>query len=530
MREDRATTKIRAVFDASAVTEDRSLNNCLYSGPNLLSKIFDILLRFRLNKIAIVADIKQAFLNIGIHKEDQDYLRFLWFENENPDSKIIVYRHLRVLFGLTCSPFLLNGTIRHHLSQFKSHKEFVSKFIDDLYVDDTTSGCDTVDEGKEFFFTASKLLKEGAFELRKWKSNDEDLQTFFDEHQGQITASTADDITFSQTQLGTSDSQQNRVLGVSWDTKSDEFVFDFQSIISLAKTTAMTKRKVLKLSASIYDPLGYLCPITARLKTIFQMLCKDKLDWDDKIPIEIKKVWEDAILAMEQVKCLRIPRFVLSDSFSTIELHAFCDASKNVYCGVLYFRIFWKTGGICCKFLCSKSKVAPIKPTSIPRLELLGCKLLSKLVKDARTAMSGRIEISKTCCWSDSKVALFWIKGKEKVWKPWVESRVKKVRNAIPDCEWNHVRGELNPSDIPTRSIKDKFDEEVWKNGPSFLSSSDYSVDESFDEETIADALTECKKGLSSSSVVTSLLASQTFPLNLHSIISCTRFGTLGGY
>ena len=229
-------------------------------------------MRFRLNKIAIVADIKQAFTNIGIHKEDQDYLRFLWFENESPNSKIVVSRHLRVFFGLTCSPFLLNGTIRQHLSQYiSSHKEFVSKFIDDLYVDDMTSGCASNNEGKEFFLTASKLLKEGAFELRKWKSNDDQLQRFFDEHQSQIpTSGTNDDITFSQTQLGTSDSQQNRVLGVSWDTKSDEFVFEFRSIISLAKNTAMTKRRVLKLSASIYDPLGYLCLITARLKRFFK--------------------------------------------------------------------------------------------------------------------------------------------------------------------------------------------------------------------------------------------------------------------
>ena len=317
------------------------------------------------------------------------------------------------------------------------------------------------------------------------------------------------------------------MLGVSWDTKSDEFVFDFQEIVSLARTTAMTKRKVLKLSASIYDPLGYLCPITARLKTIFQMLGKDKLDWDAKIPNKIKKVWDDAIQAVDKIRSLRLPRYVLFNSFDLIELHGFCDASKNVYCAVIYFRIFMKTGGIRCSYLCSKSKVAPIKPTSIPRLELLGCKLLSKLVKDVRTAVSGRIEIARTCCWSDSKVALYWIKGKEKVWKPWVESRVEKVRNAIPDCEWNHVRGELNPADIPTGSIKDKFDEDVWRNGPKFLSSDcDFYLDEVFDNKTVADALIECKKGLSSS--VTTMLASNSFSSNLNDVITCTRIGTLG--
>ena len=102
-------------------------------------------------------------------------------------------------------------------------------------------------------------------------------------------------------------------------------------------------------------------------------------------------MWDDASQCIDKIRSLCLPRFVLFDSFNSIELHGFCDASKNVYCGVVYFRTFMKTGGIRCKFLCSKSKIAPIKPTSISRLELLGCKLLSKLVKDV-----------KDCClWED---------------------------------------------------------------------------------------------------------------------------------
>ena len=536
VREDKSTTKIRAVFDASATTDGTCLNDCLYPGPNLLLKIFDILLRFRLNKIAIVADIKQAFLNIGIHKEDQDYLRFLWYDTECPDSKIVIFRFLRVVFGLTCSPFLLNGTIRHHLSQYLcSHKEFISKFLDDLYVDDTTSGCASVSEGKKFFFNASNILKAGAFELRKWKSNDPQLQAFFDEQSDVHPQPAAgDDITFSQTQLGTSDSHQNRVLGVSWDTKSDEFVFDFQGIVSLARTTVMTKRNVLRLSASIYDPLGFLCPITARLKTIFQMLCKDKLDWDAEIPQNIKKVWEDVVQSINEIRSLHLPRFVLVDSIDSVEMHGFCDASKDVYCGVIYLKYLTKTKGIFCKFLCAKSKVAPMKLLSIPRLELLGCELLSNLIKDVKCAIAERIELSRICCWSDSQVALFWIKGKEKVWKPWVENRVEKIRQIIPGSDWNHVRGEVNPADIPTRCIKDKFDESVWKNGPDFLSLVNLDVCEIFDDKCVTDALIESKKGLSSSSSVenskslTTLLTTNSSVTNLHDLMTCTRFGSLG--
>ena len=150
---------------------------------------------------------------------------------------MFTYRFLRVVFGLTCSPFLLNGTIRHHLSQYLcSHKEFISKFLDDLYVDDTTSGCASVSEGKKFFFNASNILKAGAFELRKWKSNDPQLQAFFDEQSDVHPPPAAgDDITFSQTQLGTSDSHQNRVLGVSWDNLTNLFSIFKELFLSLER-------------------------------------------------------------------------------------------------------------------------------------------------------------------------------------------------------------------------------------------------------------------------------------------------------
>jgi hypothetical protein len=108
---DKRTTKIRAVFDASCKVSGPSLNECLYSGPNLIAKIFDILLRFRLNKIGVLADIKQAFLNVGIDAQHRDYLRFLWYDLQAEDEQVVIYRFLRVVFGITSSPFLLNGTI-----------------------------------------------------------------------------------------------------------------------------------------------------------------------------------------------------------------------------------------------------------------------------------------------------------------------------------------------------------------------------------------------------------------------------------
>jgi hypothetical protein len=138
IREDKETTKIRAVFDASCKVNGPSLNECLYSGPNLLAIIFDILIRFRLNRIGILADIKQAFLNIAISPEHRNYLRFLWFDVES--GEMIVYKFLRVVFGLTSIPCLLNATIKHHLNKYiASDKIVVERLKDDMYVDDLQS-------------------------------------------------------------------------------------------------------------------------------------------------------------------------------------------------------------------------------------------------------------------------------------------------------------------------------------------------------------------------------------------------------
>ena len=259
VRADKETTKVRVVFDASCAVNGPSLNDCLYAGPNLLSKIFDILLRFRLNFIAILADIKQAFLNIEISEEHKDYLRFLWYDDVTNDgeAKLIILRFLRVVFGVTSSPFLLNGTIRHHLN---------------LYVDDTTSGVSTVEEGKIFYEKAKNILSCAGFDLRKWVSNNTELQIYFNEKENNSKTSkkeSEDDVTFLEAQLNHSNSIFKRVLGIEWDTESDEFIFRFSEFLKTAKMLDKTKRNILKMAASIYDPLGFISPCHGQNKNDF---------------------------------------------------------------------------------------------------------------------------------------------------------------------------------------------------------------------------------------------------------------------
>ena len=117
---------------------------------------------------------------------------------------------------------------------------------------------------------------------------------------------------------------------------------------------------------------------------------------------------------------------------------------------VIYLR-FINDCGVTVSFLASKTKVAPLKKLTIPRLELLGCLLLSKLIKEVLEGVNSRIEVDDIYCWSDLKVALCWIKGIEKSWKAWVENRVVSIRSVVGRDRWHFVKGEINATDVSTR-------------------------------------------------------------------------------
>ena len=123
------------------------------------------------------------------------------------------------------------------------------------------------------------------------------------------------------------------------------------------------------------------------------------------------------------------------------------------------------------KFVSAKSKAVPNEGLSIPRIELLSCLLLSKLVSTIVNAMSVVVVVSETVCWTDSLVALWWIKRAYKIWKVWVENRVRKIREKVDSSSWRHISGELNPADIATREYRPKVLPQLWFHGPEFLKS-----------------------------------------------------------
>ena len=186
IREDKQTTKVRIVYDASAKSTGPSLNECLYAGPPLLSDISDVLMRFRYYRIALSADIEKAFLMVGVAEPDRDVLRFLWVDDPTSEvPRIVLKRFNRVVFGVTSSPFLLNGTIRHHVTSYESEDpQFVNEFLNSLYVDDFNGGKDNDSDAVELYSKARSRMRDGGFNLRKWISNSQKLMQWIDHEEG----------------------------------------------------------------------------------------------------------------------------------------------------------------------------------------------------------------------------------------------------------------------------------------------------------------------------------------------------------
>ena len=169
MRSSAKTAKLRVVYNALAKGDRPSLNDCLYAGRKFCQKIMDIILRFRVHKVALAADIDKAFLMVSMAERDRDVLRFLWFDDiANEEPEVVALRFTQVVFGVSSSLLLLNATIRHHLKQYYTRvPQTVKKISRSIYVDDIAYGADTEDLAYKLYCESNSLLKEG-FNLRKF--------------------------------------------------------------------------------------------------------------------------------------------------------------------------------------------------------------------------------------------------------------------------------------------------------------------------------------------------------------------------
>ena len=269
---------------------------------------------------------------------------------------------------------------------------------------------------------------------------------------------------------------EDKVLGVKWDAKKDVFVIGVDNVVekALMHDGPITKRFMLKTTASHYDPIGILSPITVRFKYVIQEAYRMKLSWDAKVTGELAQEWEKLLRS-----CAKLDPFVVERNYlcqrqlrdvTDMQLHGFSDASGKSYACVIYLRAVFTDGDILTTFIASKTKVAPIKKLTIPRLELMACVLLSELIKVVKESITD-YKINSLYCWTDNMDCLYWINSHGKVWDRFTNNRVKVIRENLPEVYWRFCPGVQNPADIPSRGldVTNPGRREKWLNGPKYL-------------------------------------------------------------
>ena len=441
---DSPTTPLRIVFDCSAKCgKNLSLNDNLLSGPNMVPELTKVLMRFRTDRYAISSDISKAFLNVQLHPKDRDATRFLWSDDPyDKNFKVKVYRFKSVLFGATCSQFILNATIKHHLENVAEGDAIhASNLNRNLYVDNVLYTTNVAEEVDQFYKKATEILEDASLELRGWATN---------------VANVASKIE----KTGTLDNRKIvPILGLQWDVANDTLALKHHS----AELRLFTKRAVLQVLAAQFDPIGLLSPVIVLAKMIMQQIWLQKFGWDDILSEPIIEKWRDVAKELEQLSSITIPRCEIEKG--NVTLHAFCDASLKAYGAVVYAVQDGKS-----TLLFSKTRVTPFKTVTIPKLELTAVVLATRMIKYVMEAYEHELHVEAIHVYSDSQVTLGWIKSNQTL-EVYVQNRVNEIRQNLPDAKFHYVPTKENPADMLSRGMKviNIKSNRLWWHGPHWL-------------------------------------------------------------
>ncbi|XP_052755581.1 uncharacterized protein LOC128201752 [Galleria mellonella] len=463
--------KLRVVHDAAAKIKGVSLNSLLLTGPDLLQSLLDILLRFREGKVAMTADIKEMFPRFKIIEHDRDAQKFLW--RDSPTEPIQSYRMSSMIFGAVSSPFTAIYMKNKNALEFKDqYPDAVHGIIYDTYMDDYIGSVDSSDEAAQLAADIVNIHARAGLEMRGWVSNDPKALRLLPNH---LLSESVSNINLNLANFPSS-TPCVRALGLYWHPSSDLIGFN-TSIKSKQETlpSSLTKRIILSLIMRVFDPLGILAPVVIRGRILFQNVWRMNLDWDTELPPSERIAWkewfQDLIITAE----IKIPRCYNFHRLkpNQIELHVFADASAQAYAAVAYWRFVYPNGDVQLTLIYSKSRVAPLKPSSIPRLELQAALIAARLATTIVEAV--KFKPLKRTFWCDSMNVLGWLRNDARSYKTFVAHRVGEIIELSDVSEWHWVPTAYNVADDSTRLRRGPLTSDSrWIKGPEFLLTSDW--------------------------------------------------------
>ena len=453
--------QVRVVFDCSAVLNNESLNKHLLQGPDQMHSLTGVLARFRKEDVALSCDKEQMFHSFYVTPDCRDFLRFLWYENSDLDGPISEFCMNVHLFGAVSSPAVANFSL--HRTAESGRAEFgdeAANFIRrKFYVDDGLTSVPSVQEAVTLIKSSQAICASAKLRLHKFASNcKEVLETLPPEDR----AKDLKDLDLRHDALPI-----QRSLGIYWCIESDTLGFRIE-----LKDKPLSRRGVLSTVSSVYDPLEIVSPVILVGKQILQDLCRRNVDWDDPVPEEILPRWERWRAELPLLEKVKIQRCVKPPGFGSpiqTEVHSFADASESGIGQVSYLRLVNEKGEVHVSFLMAKSRVPPIKPLSIPRMELTAAVVSVNVTTMLKSELD--YENLKSVYYTDSEVVIGYINNEARRFHVYVGNRVQYIRDRSNPEQWHHVPGKDNPADEASRSLtaSQLLKNTRWFRGPEFL-------------------------------------------------------------
>lgn len=350
-------------------------------------------------------DIEKMYRQICIHPDDADYQRILW--RNGPNEPVKDYRLCTVTFGTSSAPYLAVKVLQQLAATNKNkYPEASESIFCDFYVDDWLSGADTVEEAKRIREEVIAILRTAGLELKKWTSNSEKILNEIPVNERE-----------TQLPLQLDVDQSVKTLGLYWHPATDHFQF---KVAKAPASGQLTKRILLSDVSKIFDPIGWLSPVIITAKILLQSLWLTGLNWDEALPDRLCHNWSIFRSGLNVIENIKIPRWISTLKCSKVQVHCFCDASEKAYAAAIYVRITDDRGQITTNILTAKTRVAPVKTITLPRLELCAAVLGSNLMRKVIEAMEF-LEAS-IFAWTDSTIVLAWLQGQPLSWLGYLKS------------------------------------------------------------------------------------------------------------
>ncbi|XP_063711707.1 uncharacterized protein LOC134840010 [Symsagittifera roscoffensis] len=459
--------KLRLVFDASANFQQTSLNDHLLQGPDQNSSLYGVLCRFRENQVEVTGDIESMFHCFYVNPEDRNFLRFFWWEDNNPVIDIIEYRMRVHLFGNRSSPGVAIHCL-HFVADIAEDEDVMNFIKRNFYVDDGLGSFDTVDDAIHIIASTRRALSNYNIRLHKlMSSHAEVLQAFAPTEVAQ------------ELQMNTlSDTNVPRVLGVLWDVHSDCFRIRYTPL-----DIKLTKRGLFSLINSIYDPLGFVAPVLLRGRQVPRQATSKQyierikhapmdpatlISWDDMLPPKMQTEISAWLKHLPEVNKISIPRLIIYPQCLEFQLHIFSDAS-DIAVGNVFYMTSNENENINVRLIQGETRLHPLHANTIPRLEL--CAAVAAVTKYQKFASESTRAPTQVVCYTDLMIVLGYINNATRKFLKYVTNRVTYILSHTDAQQWRYVNTKDNPADIATRGATPKtLNNSIWFTGPAVLS------------------------------------------------------------